>query len=227
MEITVKGKKRLVIGIICLTVLIIVGYFVGLYVQDILDGRQEVALFEKYRKDVQWKQVIDMMVTDKKDLATPGITKAKRAGATMDLGLQWFNLREFKFAAKWWEKGLDIEPKNSIGWYNLGNAYRELKKYSKAKSAYRKSMDLASPEDTNACLAFGDMYKYDLQSSEEEGVYLDCLKKHKDDRDLIMRLAVFYRDSGDRQKALTYFDKLFSIEPTQAVGDEIHKLQGV
>lgn len=222
-------KREWITTVVLLVVLVIVANMIYGGVMGRVYANEEQSLFEKYSKDPQWKQVVDMLNKDRQDLATGNLEKARRVGVTMDMGLQWYNLREFKLAARWWERGLEIESNNFIGWYNLGNAYRELKKYSKAEDAYDSAMDIAKVGETDACLALGEMYKYDyIEEKDEEGdVYLECLKKHKDNRDLVARLAIYYRDSGDVKNALIYFEKLFAMDPESSIeiGEEIRKLQ--
>ena len=195
-------------------------------VRSIYGGFQEERLIQKYLNDPEKKQFAEMLRTDQKDLAS-NPDRARLIGITMDMGLQWYNLMQYDLAAKWWEKGLTIEHNNDIGWYNLGNAYRDLRKYLKAENAYEESMDVAVSGEIDACLALGEMYKYmyTKKKDKEDNVYLKCLKKHGNNRDLIARLAIYYRDNGDLENALKYFDQLFSIEPGADVSEELRNLR--
>lgn len=220
-------KGHVIMVIAALLVFAVVVNIIIAIIQNMFNATEEDRLFKKYSANPQWKQVIDMMILDKDDLKKTDITKAKRVAATMDMGLQWFNLREFKFAKIWWERGLDIEPNNVIGWYNLGNAYSGLKEYSNAEDAYWESIDRARNGDIDACLALGELYKYSYTSKKdkEDDVYLKCLEKSKDNGDLVARLAGYYRDSGDKENAVKWFEKLFGLDPSQEVGDELRALQ--
>lgn len=211
-----------IIGCILVILIILIGR--SIYIAANLT--EEEKLLKKYLKTPDWNRFALLIEGDKKDLANKP-NHAKETAATMDIGLQWFNLREFKYAVQWWEKGLGIEPNNTLGWSNLGNAYREIKEYSKAETAYEKSMELARPGETAACISLGELYNYNYKAKKDkEGeVYLNCLKKHTDDRDLIARLAGFYRDIGDKKNALKYFDKLFSIDPSPEVMEELKLLR--
>ena len=188
--------------------------------------RQENTLITKYRNDPERKQYVEFIERNKKDLASHP-DKAKKVSATMDMGLQWYVLHEYTSAVQWWEKGLKLRADNSIGWYNLGNAYRELKNYPKSESAYRKSIQYADQNELDGCLALGELYHYNYteKSFEEPQVYLSCLQKFSNNRDLIARLAIYYRDIGDKEKATQYFDRLWSIEPSVDVSEELRKLR--
>lgn len=224
-------RKNIIVTLILVVVVILIGNAIFIKITDYVDSKEEERLFQKYSNDPQLKRFTDMIEADRKTLADKNMKKEDKFTATMDMGFEWYNLREFKFAVRWWEKGLDIQSDNFIGWYNLGNAYRELKKYSKAESAYRYGEKIADAGETDACLSLGEMYKYLYTSKkDQEGdVYLKCLNKHRDNRDLIARLAIYYRDSGDTKNAIIYFDKLFSIDPSSAAdaGEEIKKLQAI
>ncbi len=205
----------------------IVGLIVLIWVLSFVYGIwHESNLLKKYAEDPERKQFVEWILKDKQVLAN-NPERAQRIGTTMDVGLQWYILQEYKLAIKWWKKGLAIEPNNDIGWYNAGNAYRELKRYSQAENAYEKSMEISGTNEIDACLALGEMYRYNYleKQNKEDNVYLKCLKKSPDNRDLIARLAGYYRDIGDRKNAIKYFDKLWSIEPTQGVSEELRALR--
>lgn len=196
------------------------------FLPDVYYQFQEGRLIQRYSTDKEKMLFIDFIRKDQDTLRNAN-DKTSQLPAIMDMGLQWYNLQEYAYAVRWWRRGLDIAPNNVIGWYNLGNAYRELKKYRNAEAAYQESMRRAQPGDIDACLALGEMYRYNVKGKEgqEPSVYLSCLGKHRDDRNLIARLAIYYRDIGDRQNAILYFDRLWKIDPTQDVSDELRKLQ--
>lgn len=187
---------------------------------------KEGSLIKKYADEPDKKSVVDQIKINLDDLSK-NPDKPKKIGATMDMGLQWYNLLEYDLAARWWSRGLKIEPNNDIGWYNLGNAYRAMREYRAAREAYYKSMEYTQPGEIDACLALGEMYKYDykVKKDSEDNIYRNCLVKHPNNRDLIAHLAGYYRDIGNIDKALYYFDKLFSIDPSPEVSEEIRDLQ--
>ncbi|MBI2638525.1 tetratricopeptide repeat protein [Candidatus Peregrinibacteria bacterium] len=216
------SKKQWLIFCIALILLIFawrgVSYGLGVW--------RESILIDRYEFDIQKKQFIDQIKVNKEDLSK-NPDKYKKIAATMDMGLQWYNLREWDLAAKWWRRGLNIEPNNEIGWTNLGNAYVEMKDYSEAEDAYENAMKYARPGEAGGCLALADLYKYSYttKKNKEIDVLLKCLKKHKGDRDLTARAAGYYRDIGDVHNAIIYFDKLWSMEPTMEVGEELRDLR--
>lgn len=211
--------KTIILTTILGIALLIGGYF-GYRVWD------EERLLDGYARDKDKKEFVEYVRRDKKKLKER-LERADRVSYTMDLGLQWYILEDNKRAIHWWLKGLDMNPKNEIGWYNVGNAYRRLREYEKAERAYLTSIEHARNGELNGCLALGELYRVDYfeKRDQEPAVYQTCLEKNANDRDLIARLGVFYRDKGEKAKALQYFDQLYRLEPTVELGEEIRKLQ--
>lgn len=218
-----KVFNRKYLSFFGLILLLIVAFVVA---RPIYGAWREERLIQQYLNDPERKQFAEWLRTDQKDLAS-NPERARRIGITMDMGLQWYNLMQYDLAAKWWKKGLKIEHNNDIGWYNLGNAYRDSRHYWRAENAYEESMEVATEGEIDACLALGEMYKYayNKKKDKEDDVYLKCLKKHTNNRDLIARLAIYYRDNDDIPNATIYFDKLYSIEPTFEVSEELRALR--
>ena len=219
-------KNMLIKQWLCVVGAIILLIFAWYGLSYALSAWKESILIDKYELDMQYKSFIDQIKINKDDLSK-NPDKYKKIAATMDMGLQWYNLREWDLAVKWWKRGLNIEPNNEIGWTNLGNAYVEMKDYSEAEDAYENAMEYARKGEAGGCLALADLYKYSYtdKKDKEITVLLKCLKKHKDNRDLIARAAGYYRDTGDVPNAIIYFDKLWSIEPTPEVGEELRDLR--
>ncbi|MBI2483935.1 tetratricopeptide repeat protein [Candidatus Uhrbacteria bacterium] len=187
---------------------------------------QEEQLLRTYAAEPGRQEFVEFLRRDKRELKK-NLSFEDKVTYTLDLGLQWYVLGEYDRAAQWWIKGLAMKPDNEIGWYNLGNAYRRLKEYPKAESAYEQSINYARQDEINGCLALGELYGNDYleKRAQEPEVYKRCLEKSPDNRDLIARLGVFYRDRGDKQNAIKYFDALYSLEPTVELGEELRALR--
>lgn len=197
--------------------------FIGWLLNGIYEAYDQERLIKKFLKDFEKKQFAEMLRKDQEDLEK----NSKNIPAIMDTGFQWYNLMHWEYAVKWWEKGLNINPNNEIGWTNLGNAYKEMKNYKKAEEAYRYAMKISKPGETISCINLGELFKYSTlnKKDKEDDVYLECLKKHPNDRNLIAKLALYYRDIGNIKKAITYFNKLWDIEPTPEVSEQIRNLR--
>ena len=58
-----------------------------------------------------------------------------------------------------------MQPDNDIGWYNLGNAYRELHKYRSAENAFLSSMKYTGKDEIDACLGLGSRTDLHIRQS--------------------------------------------------------------
>jgi len=214
-------KKPFKIGII---LFIIAAAVVGVWYGSAWWSEEQ--LLRKYEAQTGRKEFVEFLRRDKKELKK-NLPLEDRVTYTLDLGLQWYVLGEYDRAVKWWGKGLALKPDNEIGWYNLGNAYRRMKDFVQAEAAYEKSISYARQDELNGCLALGELYGNDYleKRDQEPEVYKRCLEKSPDNRDLIARLGIYYRDRGDKENAIKYFDELYRLEPTVELGEEIRLLQ--
>ncbi len=209
-----------IILIIILSIALITGGYFGYTIW------QEERILNEYAHNKDKKEFVEYIRRDKKKLKER-LEYNDRISYTLDTGLQWYVLGEYRRAIHWWSKGLAMNPKNQIGWYNVGNAYRRLTEYKKAEQAYLTSIEHARSGELEGCLALGELYRVDYieKRDKEPVIYQTCLQKSPDNRDLIARLGVYYRDAGEKSKALQYFDQLYGLEPTIELGEEIRKLQ--
>lgn len=216
-------KKRLIIGVVLMIVLpVVIGMLLNAS-RNLYEGR----LTNQLRENKDFRPFVESIDRDHADLAA-NPDHYKEVAATMDLGLQWYSMRKFTYAIKWWSRGLKIEPNNDVGWLNLGNGYAAINEHLNAEKAYRKAMELAGEGEIEACIAMGDLYKYQFAAKRdlEDDVYLGCMKKHGEkNRDLVAHLAGYYRDAKNPQKALEYFNILFNMEPTNEVVAEIKAME--
>ncbi|MBI4250698.1 tetratricopeptide repeat protein [Candidatus Uhrbacteria bacterium] len=215
----IKNSKLLFLPLILLAVAIGVWHGAAWW--------SEEQLLHKYEAQTGRKEFVEFLRRDKKELKKD-LPFEDRVTYTLDLGLQWYVLGEYGRAVTWWGKGLELKPDNEIGWYNLGNAYRRMKDFAKAEDAYEKSISYARQDEINGCLALAELYGNDYLEKRDSvpDVYKRCLEKSPDNRDLIAQLGVYYRDRGDKENAIKYFDELYRLEPTVELGEEIRLLQG-
>lgn len=209
----------LTFGIIALIAVVVVSWFT-------YSWWQEEQLLRKYIAEPGRQEIVEFLRRDKRELKK-NLSFEDRVTYTLDTGLQWYVLGEYDRAVRWWNKGLAMKPDNEIGWYNLGNAYRRMKEFAKAEEAYQKSMEYARQDELNGCLALGELYGNDYleKRDQEPEVYKRCLEKSPNNRDLIARLGVYYRDKGDKQNAIKYFDELYRLEPSVELGEELRALR--
>ena len=75
----------------------------------------------------------------------------------------WFYERDFRKSLSYYNKALEVNPKNFLIYYNIGNVFAEWKNFSKALFYYNRAIDLNStnPEIYNAiALLYQDIEDY-------------------------------------------------------------------
>ncbi len=208
------SKKYKYLSIVVLIVLVAGGAYFG---KQYLDQSKENQVLTYLNKTPINQQFVTLINRDR-----DGLKKASgkdKAPLYADMGVDYYAMHAYDYAAKYFTASLNVEPNNIIGWMNLGNAYRQLRDLSNAKVAYLKAFEISNYADSSGCVELGDMLQHDKLSgttpADGEKQYLDCLSKtpNQNDRQLIARLATYYYDKGDKKNAITYFDKLSRIEP--------------
>jgi tetratricopeptide (TPR) repeat protein len=58
-------------------------------------------------------------------------------------GFAFYRMEQYAEAAKWFLQTIALDPKRSIAYLNLGDAYSNLQKKAEAKDAYEKFLALA------------------------------------------------------------------------------------
>jgi tetratricopeptide (TPR) repeat protein len=73
---------------------------------------------------------------------------------------------------EWGQRWTKAEPGNAIGWFVVGRAFSELKRYPEAAAAYRQDLRI-EPGDLYARNNLGDVYR-------ENGLYLQAMEAYRD-----------------------------------------------
>lgn len=139
---------------------------------------------------------------------------ANDSEAYLGIGFELRQLGEEKGAIKAHLVGLTLNDKNMRGWANLAVLYKENGKYKEAEEAYKKVIAL-NPGDTVAYRDLADLYLYYLTKKDSEipTVIADGLAHVPEHPDLLIYLAVYYRDKGNVEKAIEYFERRAKVAP--------------
>ena len=72
--------------------------------------------------------------------------------ALSGMGTMWFYEKDFRKSLQYFNKALELNPKNYLTYYNMGNVFAEWKNFQKALFYYNRAFDLNStnPEIYNA-----------------------------------------------------------------------------
>lgn len=142
--------------------------------------------------------------------------------AWLRLGLTKKVVGDYKGAAEAWVYASNIQPQNTVALGNLGDLYGNFMDQPKeAELMYKKALSI-NPKDENLILGLADIYRYRMPDKESfyELVLLDGLKVMPDNPNLVSSLALYYRESGQTQKAIEYYQNLVKLSPENEMAKE-------
>ena len=135
----------------------------------------------------------------------------------MILGLYRRKIGDYEGAAEAWEFLTKIHQGDARAFANLGSLYsQELKDYAKAEAWYRKSIE-ADAQAIGSYLALAEFYQYFTREPQKVvDTYLLGLRRNPSNLSMLFQLAYFYREQGEREKAIEYFTELLTQDPANA-----------
>jgi tetratricopeptide (TPR) repeat protein len=125
----------------------------------------------------------------------------------LDLAIQYKTVGDFEYAATIWEYLAEAVPTQAVQFNNLGNIYHFfLNDFEKSEKNYLLALE-KDPGQTIYYIGLHELYKYSYKqdTSLAEEILLGGIEKTNNPIDLINTLARFYKDSGNKSKAIEYF----------------------
>lgn len=97
-------------------------------------------------------------------------------------------------------------PFETVTYINLGNLFQSRADYPKAESFYRKAL-LLQPENIGVYRTLHDMYRlsYKTDTSAASDILEEGLSANPGNTDLLIPLALYWREKGDEGQAKNYF----------------------
>ena len=151
----------------------------------------------------------------------------------MDLGLIKKNFDNFIGTRDAWEYVKLLNPDSALAYYNLGKLYSAyLRDNQKAEENFVKAAQLDSASDY-PYLGLAEFYRdfYKAKYDQVDDVLLAGLKNLPSDPNLIIQLALYYKDLGDKENAIKYFERFLRLpdlsgDQQQAIEAELAELKG-
>jgi len=144
------------------------------------------------------------------------------------LGLIKKVVNDYEGARDVWVYAGKIRPKSSTPFANLGELYGYyLNQPQEAEKAYKTAIE-NDPNEVNYRLALADTYRYKFPdgNAKYEQTILEALNKFTDDVNLASALASFYKQTGQRDKAISAYERLIKLAPNnQAAKDDLTELK--
>lgn len=136
-------------------------------------------------------------------------------------------LGDFEGARIAWEYANIIRPQNSLSFANLAALYHfDLKQYDKAEKNYLISI-ANDPDDIPTIRNFFELYFYAVKDfAKAEAVLLKSIDANPNEADLYSLIGTFYKETGNREKAIEYYKKHLELNPNnENVKRELAKLE--
>jgi tetratricopeptide (TPR) repeat protein len=133
--------------------------------------------------------------------------------------LKYF-FNDLEGAKKVYLKALELNPTNTLVLNNLGDIYNQQGEYENAEKMYLKIIEI-SPNIINAYRELKTIYRFHLKEkySQIEGPLLKAIEDNKKvfgeaPVDFYSMLAVYYKDTDQKEKAIPYYEKVLELDPT-------------
>jgi len=138
----------------------------------------------------------------------------KSFSALMTFAFTYYQLGNYQSARDVYIKVGEVSPKNYTSFWNLGNTYVRLEDYSGAEQAYLKAIE-NGPDQVRHYTALAEIYWYDMPEKKAEipELYKKGLQVLPGNYDLLMNLALYYKEIGDKENAIKYFQEVIDTYP--------------
>ncbi len=129
--------------------------------------------------------------------------------AWLDLGSYRKQSGDYEGARQVWEYAAILAPESYVSWNNLGDLYAHyLKDYPKAEENFKKAVAL-KPDYIGGYRALYELYYYSYKAKANLApqVLKDGLAKNPRSTDLMVLLAQYYKETGDKTQARSYYNQ--------------------
>lgn len=147
--------------------------------------------------------------------------------AWLSLGSVYKIAGDYEGARVVWEYLGAVSPGNYPSFANLGDLYHHyLKDYAKAEANYKKAIgNEKSYIDGYRSLYELYRYSYPGKGTEAAAILKKGIAANPANAGLVVVLAAFYRDMGDKENALLYYDKAITLAASQGDRELVSALE--
>lgn len=118
-------------------------------------------------------------------------------------------------AINYYTKFINLFPDKTVGYYNRGIAYGNLKEYDKAISDFNRAIEI-NPEDADAYFKRGNVYKNLLDYSKAISDFNKAIEINPKDDNAYFQRGNVYKNLQDHNKAISDYSKAIEINPEDA-----------
>ena len=225
----IKDNVEIIIAVV-LIVIIAIAILGGGKIKDFFNrkplGFSEESFIQlmQDRPEEQRKAFMDRIAVAKDLLAkNPNDTDAFEI-----IGFLHDTLGDKETAQKYYKEILKLKPESVVPLNNLANIYKDRGDFSEAEKLYLKITEVDA-SNIEAWRDLHDLYRYLYKSKEDQAddILLSGLGKNPDDPQILAMLATYYQDTGNKEEAIKYYERLVEVMPAnEAAKKELQKLRG-
>jgi tetratricopeptide (TPR) repeat protein len=133
--------------------------------------------------------------------------------AYSNLGTIYYTLAQYGEAARYYERAIQMNGRDSVRWHNLAAAYQWSGEPQKARAAFQRTAELAeeqrrvNPRDPALLIRLADAYSNLGQAQRALGLLGQGLALAPDDVSDMFQASVVYEQLRDRKLALQWIVK--------------------
>jgi Tfp pilus assembly protein PilF len=135
-----------------------------------------------------------------------------------NLGVQFYNQREFLKAIQSYQKVIELDPTYIEAYNNLGIIYQEIGDFDRAFRAYQKSIEI-NPQYEKGYNNLGILFYLKGRNEEALEAFQKALAINSNNIESHINLGVLYKKQGQLNKAIESYQKALDINPLHR---EIH-----
>jgi protein O-GlcNAc transferase len=180
-------------------------------------GRREEAInvlknaLEKEPENSHILNYLDVILND--PISKPGISdQQNRESEALQRGISFHLSSQIDEAVKWYQRALDLNPRNTTALTNMGSALQAIEKLDEAVTNYQKAITIQPDRaDTHSHLGVA----LQKQGKLEEAVtsYQKAISIKPDYAGAYSNLGAALKDQGKFEEAITSYEKAISIIP--------------
>lgn len=147
--------------------------------------------------------------------------------AFMGIGMVKYTVADYDGARDAWLYVSQVRPQNSPSFYNLGNLYADVYKDCAKAEEYFKTATTNDPNEIGYLRNIFDFYNTKCPNKQlAEETLKKALIINPDNADFVILSAQFYRDEGNREEAIKFYEKAIKLAPqNQALKDEYNRFK--
>lgn len=147
--------------------------------------------------------------------------------AFMGAAIVKYTVQDYDGARDLWLYVNQVRPSSSPSFYNLGNLYADIYKDCTEAEKYYTIAATNDPNEIGYLRNIFDFYNTKCPNQQlAEAALKKALSIKADNVDFMVLSAEFYRDQGNNQEAIKYYEQAIKLSPqNQALKDEYNKFK--